>query len=69
MRKFLAAIALTLLLPTGITLNEKDKDKEKEGDKHKPILIFTWETAWNPIIRAISMEEAIVPVISETECE
>ena len=71
MRKFLAVLALFMLLPLGVA-NAKEKEKEKEKDgKHEPvhIIIFEWEFAWPPIYRIASTEDVTAPAILESECE
>jgi hypothetical protein len=71
MRKFLAILALFMLLPLGVA-NAKEKEKEKEKDgKHEPvhIIIFEWEFAWPPIYRIAPTEDVIASVIPESECE
>ena len=69
MRKFLAVLALFMLLPLGVA-NAKEKEKENDG-KHEPvhIIIFEWEFAWPPIYRIASTEDVTAPAILESECE
>ena len=66
MRKLLfSLIALLLLLPTGVAMAMNAKDdkkgdkKDKDKDVHKPVLIVVYFPAWDPIIRAIPLQDAL----------
>ena len=64
MHKLLVAIALLLLLPSGVAMamtaadkkEEKKEEKKEDGkDKgQKPIVIIIWEKAWPIVIREVS---------------
>ena len=76
MRKLLSTIAFFLLIPAGVAMamnaiDKKDdkKDKDKEGDKHEPVIIIIWESAWSPVMRAIPLQDAINNCYSAVENE
>ena len=60
MRKSLVFIILTLALLMGssITLFADKKDNNtKKG--HPPVIIIVWEPAWSPVMRDVSLQDAV----------
>ena len=60
----LSLIALLLLVPSGVAMaingtdDKKDDKKDKDKEVHKPVLIVVYVPAWNPVMRAIPLQDA-----------
>ena len=75
MRKVFATILFSLFLSVGMAMamsasdkkdDKKGDGKDKDKDKgHEPVLIVTWEFAWPPVFREVSVEDSFVVLPEE----